>query len=478
MFNPSHTWEASSMNKEVQMQTLSNSLLWERTNQLSTKEQIRKRRWKWIGHTLRKSSNHITRQALTSNPEGKRKRGRTKDTLRRIIEADMKRMNNNWKELERIAQDRVGWIMLKADREDVKSFINRLEFDSTNQALEKLIEDLFAKLNLAENELKSLLTDLQETMENKLDRDEMEQLREWLEKRFKSINKRLNSFTHDTSPTRQITDDAAGLKRSLMQHYHCISCDRPLEVALSQEYLGSYPADSRGFPMNKSIRPYTTFDLESLRHQIQTRSNKAFYVDPPYRRYNCNYYDVYGGTPRQCGGTHTTAPSSKRKSRATTCKSSLHDGDVTTKSSIPYTHRETLNLQGMDGHIYRGSPIQESQHLVNNNDLLAGKDEENLDKDSDRNEKLPPVSKSSRYVNTVTARPQEISQVEIMSQLKLDHHGKPGSTGRPFRPSMGLLSSGYRDPAPRDSNLGPTGITREHLTTRPTNRSASKGVNV
>ncbi|CAH8617599.1 unnamed protein product [Schistosoma haematobium] len=294
----------------------------------------------------------------------------------------------------------------KADREDVKSFINRLEFDNTNQTLEKLIEDLFAKLNVAENELKSLLIDLQETMENKLDRDEMEQLREWLEKRFKSINKRLNSFTHDTSPIRQITDDAAGLKRSLMQHYHCISCDRPLEVALSQEYLGSYPADSRGFPMNKSIRPYTTFDLESLRHQIQTRSNKAFYVDPPYRRYNCNYYDVYGGTPRQCGGTHTTAPSSKRKSRATTCKSSLHDGDVTTKSSIPYTHRETLNLQGMDGHIYRGSPIQENQHLVNNNDLSAGKDEENLDKDSDRNEKLPPVSKSSRYVNTVTARPQ------------------------------------------------------------------------
>ncbi|XP_018652794.1 hypothetical protein Smp_144020 [Schistosoma mansoni] len=213
----------------------------------------------------------------------------------------------------------------KADREDVKGFINRLEFDNTNQALEKLIEDLFAKLTLAENELKSLLTDLQETMETKLDRDEMEQLREWLEKRFKSINKRLNSFSHDTSPTRQITDEAAGLKRSLMQHYHCISCDRPLEVALSQEYLGSYPTDNRGFPMNKSIRPYTTFDLESLRHQIQTS--------------NCNYYDVYGGTPRQCGGTHTTAPSSKRKSRATTCKSSLHDGDVTTKSSIPYSYR-------------------------------------------------------------------------------------------------------------------------------------------
>ena len=26
-----------------------------------------------------------------------------------------------------------------------------------------------------------------------------------------------------------------------------------------------------------------------------------------------------------------------------------------------------------------------------------------------------------------------------MSQLKLDHDGKPGSTGRPFRPSVELL---------------------------------------
>ncbi|VDO62231.1 unnamed protein product [Schistosoma margrebowiei] len=92
--------------------TISNNLLWERTNQLPAEEEIRKRRWKWIEYTLRKSSNCITRQALTWNSEGKRKRGRPKNTLRRIIEADMKRMNRNWKELERISQDRVGWRML------------------------------------------------------------------------------------------------------------------------------------------------------------------------------------------------------------------------------------------------------------------------------------------------------------------------------------------------------------------------------
>ncbi|RTG81912.1 uncharacterized protein DC041_0005420 [Schistosoma bovis] len=45
-----------------------------------------------IRHTLRKSSNCTTKQALTWNPEGKQKRGRPKNTL------------------QRTAQDRVGWI--------------------------------------------------------------------------------------------------------------------------------------------------------------------------------------------------------------------------------------------------------------------------------------------------------------------------------------------------------------------------------
>ncbi|KAH9591680.1 glycolipid transfer protein domain containing [Schistosoma haematobium] len=74
--------------------TISNSLLWERTNQLPAEEEIRRRRWKRIGNTLRKSSNCITGQALTWNPEGKRKRGRPKNTLGRETEADMKSMNN------------------------------------------------------------------------------------------------------------------------------------------------------------------------------------------------------------------------------------------------------------------------------------------------------------------------------------------------------------------------------------------------
>ncbi|VDO86504.1 unnamed protein product [Schistosoma margrebowiei] len=77
----------------------------------------------------------MTRQALTWNPEGKRKRGRPKNTLRRIIEPDMKRMNKNWKELERIAQDRVGWKMLVSGlcsftRSNRRRFVISMKFNN------------------------------------------------------------------------------------------------------------------------------------------------------------------------------------------------------------------------------------------------------------------------------------------------------------------------------------------------------------
>ncbi|VDP75081.1 unnamed protein product [Schistosoma mattheei] len=55
---------------------------------------------------MAKREEEDSRQALTWNPEGQRKRGRPKNTLRRM-EIDMRKMNKNWMELEKKAQDRV-----------------------------------------------------------------------------------------------------------------------------------------------------------------------------------------------------------------------------------------------------------------------------------------------------------------------------------------------------------------------------------
>ena len=49
--------------------------LWKTANQEPVVAQIRRRKWIWIGYTLRKPASNVTRQALTWNLQGKRKRG-------------------------------------------------------------------------------------------------------------------------------------------------------------------------------------------------------------------------------------------------------------------------------------------------------------------------------------------------------------------------------------------------------------------
>ena len=70
---------------------------------------IRSRRWKWTGHTLRKANNNITKQALEWNPQGKRKRGRPKNSWLRGIISELQAINTIRGEAKRKAQNRTSW---------------------------------------------------------------------------------------------------------------------------------------------------------------------------------------------------------------------------------------------------------------------------------------------------------------------------------------------------------------------------------
>ena len=60
-----------------------NEDLWQSANQYSISIHSKKRKCAWIGHTLRKPPGSITRQALKWNPQGKRSRGRPRNTWHR-----------------------------------------------------------------------------------------------------------------------------------------------------------------------------------------------------------------------------------------------------------------------------------------------------------------------------------------------------------------------------------------------------------
>ena len=73
-------------------------------------EEVRRRRWKWIGHVLRKDRKDNCAVALEWTPEGRRRRGRPKTTWRRMVEAERKRAGwDSWGPVRRAAANREGW---------------------------------------------------------------------------------------------------------------------------------------------------------------------------------------------------------------------------------------------------------------------------------------------------------------------------------------------------------------------------------
>jgi len=60
-------------------------------------------------HTLRKANNNITKQALEWNSQGKRKRGKPKNSWRRGIISELQAINTTRGEAKRKAQDRTRW---------------------------------------------------------------------------------------------------------------------------------------------------------------------------------------------------------------------------------------------------------------------------------------------------------------------------------------------------------------------------------
>ena len=83
--------------------------LWRKARQEPIGVQIRRRKWRWVGHTLRKAHTNVTRQALEWNPQGKRKRGRPRQTWRRSLLEELKPIGMSWEMSKLIAEDRKKW---------------------------------------------------------------------------------------------------------------------------------------------------------------------------------------------------------------------------------------------------------------------------------------------------------------------------------------------------------------------------------
>jgi hypothetical protein len=87
--------------------TISNQDLWRRMAQVE--EEFRRRKWGWLGHTLRKPHVDVNRTALEWNPQGPRRIVRPNSTWRRSVQMEAKAVGLNWNGAKVAAKNKVRW---------------------------------------------------------------------------------------------------------------------------------------------------------------------------------------------------------------------------------------------------------------------------------------------------------------------------------------------------------------------------------
>ena len=90
-------------------QVITNIELWNLTNQLPVQNQIKKRKYGWIGHTLRRPTFEVQREALTWDLAGSRRRGAPRLTWRRKLTSELSEIGKTWDDIENLAQVRTSW---------------------------------------------------------------------------------------------------------------------------------------------------------------------------------------------------------------------------------------------------------------------------------------------------------------------------------------------------------------------------------
>ncbi|XP_005948041.1 glutamine-rich protein 2 isoform X3 [Haplochromis burtoni] len=217
---------------------------------------------------------------------------------------------------------------IRADKSALEGKVSRLQLDSVTEQLSGMFHELLNKVTSQEQDWHKLMGKLSTEMECKLNRIELDSVKKQLEDRWRSIHEKLQA---QAAPE---YEDAAGIRKQLVERFHCLSCDRPIVKHTPGPHLVTLPSFP-AFPSHKSIRPFTVYTMEQLRQH--------------YRSERISELTDYGhlAAARSCGGSHhTNAAGSQRRGGPQYTK--LHgevDGAI---------QSEEVDIVGLDGRIYKG----------------------------------------------------------------------------------------------------------------------------
>ncbi|XP_053068536.1 glutamine-rich protein 2 isoform X3 [Acinonyx jubatus] len=288
-------------------------------------------------------------------------------------------------------------IDVKADKSALEAKVSRVQFDATTEQLNHMMQELTSKMSGQERDWQKMLDKLLVEMDSKLDRLELDPVKQLLEDRWKALRQQLKE-----RPPLYQADEAAAMRKQLLAHFHCLSCDRPLETPVTGQIIPVIPMGP-GLPGHRSIRPYTVFELEQVRQQsrnlklgcapfprgdlahtersvgrLRTMHSKMLMdiekvqihfggsvkassqmirellqaqclSSPCHRRVPDMADYTYSSAPRRCGGSHTlTYP--YRRNRLQHLSQGMYP---TEEIQIAMKHDE-VDILGLDGHIYKG----------------------------------------------------------------------------------------------------------------------------
>ncbi|XP_046854994.1 glutamine-rich protein 2-like isoform X2 [Xenia sp. Carnegie-2017] len=208
----------------------------------------------------------------------------------------------------------------KAEKVALDNMISRLRFDTSVGGLEQSVQNILNRLSLQEAALKDAISKFNNEVDGKLDRLEIDPLKDYINKRIKA-----NKCKHADLPGGD--DFAAGMTKPAMK-FHCISCARPVEIKPGMNVipLPQYPA----FPPSKSSRAYAPYELEQMRQNAR------------------GYYDGSDHvSTRPCGGQHTMTYSTRRGGKNVNYYYKEDEG-------IVISLKDDSTIQGQDGQVYKG----------------------------------------------------------------------------------------------------------------------------
>ncbi|CAC5402368.1 unnamed protein product [Mytilus coruscus] len=328
---------------------------------------------------------------------------------------------------------------VKADKRSLDNKVNHSLFDTTTNDINKMIKEILDKLAGNEEAWNHQCKVFTDDIEGKLDRLELDPLKEWLESRLKALNEKLKK--QNQAPVEWSEDDAAGIRRQLIQKFHCISCDRPVDIVPTGP-VPSLPTHN-GLHPTRSPRPYTTFELDQIRQHA-----KRMYagIDRPGSRYANSEIADYYATTRSCGGQHTTTFPQKRITKLSHLSHLFREEEQST--NIYPLYKEEVDVQGADGNIYKGR---------------MGRIEA----------KLPVMTKERSIVQRIDKSPQPMRQqiTRVVRPVSAKHSPRPPSSKGGSRPQSAHPSasqqevpaneSSHTTPAPSQSPVPPEDIPQQ-----------------